>query len=94
MTEVPVPEMQDVLEALETDRHQVANLERNRAWLSLRTHLYERRNKIRERVIREVFRKSGEPVDQRQVDYARGVIDTINWMLTLPERAKEEVSDA
>jgi hypothetical protein len=88
MTEIALPDEQELAEALETDLLQVANLEKNRAWLSLKAHLYTRRRLLKERQVRAIFRKGAEPVDQREVDYTRGMIDAIEWMLTLPERTK------
>lgn len=86
----------DFLEQLVSDENeasleQVAGLENQRAWISLRRHLLRRHTHLREKTIRGVFRKNGEPVDQREVDYARGVLDTIEWILSLPSKAKEEV---
>lgn len=89
MTELPV--MQDVMEALETDQAQVANLSKNRAWLSLKMHLFAKREKEKERLTRALFRRNAEPVDQREIDYARGMIDTIEWVLTLPERTAADM---
>jgi hypothetical protein len=86
---IELPPIQDLVEALETDVEQVAKLETNRAWLSLKTHLFLRRNSEREKLVKAIFRKNAEPVDQRAIDYARGVIDTLEWMLTLPERVKQ-----
>jgi hypothetical protein len=89
---VTLPDEQDISEALETDLNQVANLEKNRAWISLKGYLYERRRVEQTKLVKAIFRKNAEPVDQRAIDYARGVIDTLEWMLTLPERVKRAQS--
>ena len=91
MTEVLIelPAVQEIAEALETDLEQVIQLEKSRAWLSLRTHLSNRYTSEREKLIKAILRRNAEPVDQRAVDYARGVLDTIEWMFNLPERVKE-----
>ena len=85
--EVTLPSVSE-LEALETDLDQVAKLKSNRAWLSLKLHLQNRYESEREKLVRAIFRKSAEPVDQRAVDYARGVLDTIEWVFNLPERVE------
>lgn len=84
------PALSEIEEALETDRFLVAGLERHRAWLSLKVHLRERRDNLEQRMTRAMFRRGAKPVDQREVDYARGVIDTIDWMLALPERMRKK----
>lgn len=85
--------LQSVEDALETDRHQVARLERNRAWLSLRGHLLQERERVRKGVVRKVLGPAAkrEPVDQRSVDHARGVIETIDWILALPGKMQKEI---
>lgn len=88
--------LQTDIDALETDRHQVARLERNRAWLSLRGHLLERRERLRQDVMRNVLGPTAKkaPADQRMIDHARGVIETIDWVLALPGRMQEELNRA
>ena len=83
-----LPDDQELAEALESDALQVVNLEKNRAWISLKGYLYERRRHEQTKLTKAILRKNANPVDQRAVDYARGVIDTIEWMLTIPERVK------
>jgi hypothetical protein len=89
VVEIELPDEMDIAEALESDLNQVVGLEKNRAWISLKIHLYERRANEKKRLTNAIFRKNADPVDQRAIDYARGVIDTIEWMLMLPERVKQ-----
>lgn len=86
--EVTLPDDQELVEALESDAAQVVNLEKNRAWISLKGYLYERRRTEQGKLTKAIFRKNADPVDQRAIDYARGVIDTLEWVLGLPERVK------
>ena len=85
---IELPPIQEIAEALETDLQQVVNLSKNRAWLSLKSHLSNRYTSEREKLIKAILRRNAEPVDQRAVDYARGVLDTIEWMFNLPERVQ------
>jgi hypothetical protein len=82
--------MLDIAEELETDRYQVIQLETNRAWLSLRGHLLKKREKERRKLVDGMLKRRASPVDQREVDYARGMIDTIDFILGLPDRMREE----
>lgn len=88
---VVLPAVQEIVEALETDIEQVVNLKRNRAWLSLRTHLSNRYTSERERLVKAILKKNADPVDQRAVDYSRGVLDTIEWVFHLPDRVEERI---
>src|SRR5262245_19840148 len=88
--------LQSEMEALETDRYQVARLKNNRAWLSLRGHLLKKREQQRQEVLKMVLgpQAKKEPVDQRKVDYARSMIETIDWILGLPEKMEKEAGSA
>lgn len=96
MTEISAAEeaLHDIERSLETDRYQVAALDQNRAWLSLREHLLDKRERERKRLIKGMLGRKAEPVDQRAVDYARGMIDTIDFILGLPGRMGRERDSA
>ena len=80
----------DLAEELETDRYQVIQLGMNRAWLSLKSALLRKREKERRKLVDAMLKRRAAPVDQRAVDYTRGVIDTIDFILGLPERMERE----
>ena len=94
VTEIVLPDAQPAGEKLDASLFQAAQLAKHRGWLAVRTYLFDRRALMRERLIRAMFRKNAPPIDQRDVDYTRGWVDCIEWMLALPERAKRESEHA
>lgn len=89
MTEV----FSEVQEALEADPTQVARLGKNRGWLAVVVEARKKQHRDRERLIKAMFRRGAEPVDQREVDYTRGVIDTIDFFLGLPEAMQRRMEN-
>lgn len=78
--------------ALETEPELVVALERNRGWLSLVGHI-RKKQAGKERVLVHAILKSKEPVDQRKIDYDRGYMDALDWMVGLPERMKAKLKE-
>jgi len=44
-------------------------------------------------VLLHAMMSSGDPVDQRKVDYERGYFDALDWMTGLPERMKARLRE-
>ena len=67
-------------------------LERNRGWLSLVSHIRQRREAKERALVHSILKQDG-PIDQRRVDYNRGYFDALDWMTTLPERMRLKVKE-
>lgn len=77
---------------LETDPNLIVALERNRGWLSLQTHIAQRRS-ARERQLLHAILNMDAPVDQRKIDYQRGYFDALDWMAGLPTRMRLKLKE-
>ena len=84
--------LQEVEAALETDPSLVVALERNRGWLSLQSHIAQRRV-ARERQLIHAILTMDAPLDQRKVDYQRGYFDALDWMAGLPTRMRLKLKE-
>jgi hypothetical protein len=66
---------------------QIVILMRNRGWLALKAEMVKRMERTERGLVAEIINGSG-PVDQQKVDKARGAIQTMKWIMGLPERQK------
>lgn len=62
------------------------------SWPAMREEVDYRREQIKQRVL--TIALSEGPVDQRQIDFLRGVMSGITWLAGVPERSERSLEKA